>query len=174
MKFILPFLFLSIWLGSCREDPQQFVVKGRAPLKEMNGKEVLLTLPGKEGPVMARAKVRNGKFEMQGRTDSCFIALLRVDMEKLPYLLPVAIEPGYIYVKMGEDTYVGGTPVNERLQDFMLAKDDFCSVRRDSFPEQFKVFVGMQVEKNKDCPPLAFFLRSYYGKHSFVFLMKTD
>lgn len=166
--------FVSIWIiallcaWGCH-DPKESIIKGKTTETEWNGKTVELTVK-KDGTrsIIGKSKINDGKFEIRVVADTPFIATLRIEVGLLPYILPVAVEPGQIHVLMGQETRVSGTPLNTRLQQFMVDKDDFISECADTLQTgerlaRFKHFIEAQIEKNKDNFSLAKYIREMYG-----------
>lgn len=162
----LLYLMLLILLYGCA-NPNEAKIYGKVSEASWEGKDISLYVYQHETlKVVATAKIEDGKFDFKLLPDTPFVATLRIDIGNLPYLLPVGVEPGLIKVLVGKETLVSGTPLNERLQQFMLDKDDFAPA--DSLSDEgkmaaIKAFFEKQIEANKDCPVLANFIRQAYG-----------
>ena len=67
------------------------------------------------------AEIVHGLFTMQGKIDSTFIASLFMDEESI---MPFVMERGNIQIKIeNAQISVVGTPLNNRLNDFILQKN---------------------------------------------------
>lgn len=171
MKHLCSYLWMAVfaWLTAACSNSGEAVIYGKVT-EPWDGKEISLTINGKSGVrSLETTTIEDGKFKFKMIPDTPFVAILRIDMADvpLPYLLPVAVEPGKIEVLLGRETLVSGTPLNEKLQQFMLDKDDFVATDTtsgDAKQKAFRKFVEGQVAKYGDTPVLAAFIDCAYGR----------
>lgn len=162
-------ILLSAYIVTSCIDKDETVIYGKVT-EQWDGKKIILSTTGSSGNrQLATTEIKKNKFKIKIKPDSTFIALLRIDMglNNIPYLLPIAIEPGKIEVLMGKETSVSGTPLNEKLQDFMIEKDIYIekdTISDNTGLEHFYKFIDSQIQKYSDTPSLAHFIKIAYGK----------
>lgn len=168
-SFTLLLLVCILSWVSCQNNPNQYVITGNPVAEEFNGKTVkLLKDNGDSSIVIDSAIIKNGKFSMKSEVSSPFLATLSIETGTLPYLLPVAIEPGRINVMMTDRTAVWGTPLNARLQQFMVDKDDWedstQSTPLEERNKEFALFMEKQIQATEDCQPLQEYIKKHYRR----------
>lgn len=171
MKHLCSYLWMAAfaWLAAACSNPGEAVIYGKVT-EPWDGKEISLTINGNSGArSLETTTIEDGKFKFKMEPDTPFVATLRMEMDDAPflYLLPVAVEPGRIEVLLGRETMVSGTPLNEKLQQFILDKDDFVAADTtsgDAKQEAFRKFVEGQVAKYGDTPVLVAFIERAYSR----------
>lgn len=98
--------------------------RGKVTLDGYEGRHVYLETTGDAQTVVDSALVKDGRFSFS-LNDSIpqvyQLVLKETDDDIFPILLPVVSEKGNLYVSMGELVYTSGSPLNDCLQDFLLA-----------------------------------------------------
>ena len=116
-KFIYP--VLSLWiLTSCASEYQ---IQGSSSVSRLDGKMLFVKVPQGDGLVKVdSAEVVHGFFRMQGVIDTAMIASLYMDDQSI---MPLVMEKGDIEIQIDNARImVKGTPLNERLYDFVAKK----------------------------------------------------
>ena len=166
MYKLISFLSLAILLVSCNN--YNYTITGDVPVADFEGKTIRLFINDSQSNrvVLNESVIKKGKYTMKGNTDSSFVATLMIVLDELPYILPVAVEQGQIYVKMGYTTNVRGTELNDKLQDFMLAKDAFVDANSDDSQSNmplFNQFIQEQIQLySNNYPQLSRYIRDHY------------
>lgn len=99
-----------------------YLIEGSSSVSLLDGKMLFVKVP--EGTEMVKvdsAEVVHGLFQMKGETDSAFLASLYMDDRSI---MPLVVEEGNIRVTIDNArVIVSGTPLNERLYEFVGMKN---------------------------------------------------
>ena len=121
------------------------------------------------------ARVSNGKFVLHvpDSVKGMRLLVLRNALgEDLPLSLPVVVGEGDVNVVLGETVLTYGTPLNDRLQDFLLATDAFQSemtgkdLPSADISPQFTHLLKEQILQNRDNIVGVYIYRSYKSRFS--------
>ena len=138
---LLPFFIGVLVMGACSQ-MKGYKIEGSAPLAEFEGKMVYMK-DASTNSLIDSARIVNGKFAFADTTnvESPVIKILSIHASKtgLEYRLPVVIENGTIKASISEVVCTKGTLLNERMQDFLLAVDEYSATCTDKPVEQIKV-----------------------------------
>ena len=97
---------------------------GKVTMDGYEGKQVYLETTSVPASRVDSALVKDGKFSFTF-TDSIpqvyNLVLVTSSDDVFPIILPVVSEKGHVQVSMGEYVLTQGTPMNDSLQDFLLA-----------------------------------------------------
>ena len=117
-KIISLVVFLSIFT-SCASEYQ---IQGSSSVSRLDGKMLFVKVPqGGEMMNVDSAKVIHGVFKMQGVIDTAMIASLYMDDQSI---MPLVMEEGNIEIQIDNARImVKGTPLNEKLYDFVAKKN---------------------------------------------------
>lgn len=130
MKYALVSL-IAAFLCACgsNSNPAKEGLFGKVTLEGYEGKQVYLKTTTGEMAKVDSALVENAKFAFTFH-DSVpqvyNLVLSTSDDDQYPIVLPVVSEKGHIRVSMGELVLTSGTPLNDNLQDFLLAVSNFA------------------------------------------------
>lgn len=162
---------LACWLMAC-SGYEGWALEGKCSLPRFSS---VLLLSG-EGEVVDSVAIRDGRFslELPEKADEARAAtarLLNAD-DADDYLdMPVMIERGKVSLSIGEYIRIGGTPLNEALQEFLdglQACKDSC-LRQTGLEEEeiariFSDFYLRQIAAHRHDALGAYIFRSY-GTH---------
>ena len=101
---------------------------GKVTIEGYEGKQVYLETTVGTPTKVDSALVENGKFTLTftDATPQVYRLVLGKSADDMyPITLPVVSEKGHISVVMGELVLTSGTPLNDNLQDFLLAVSNF-------------------------------------------------
>ena len=131
MKCILSVLFSTAMFCSCGGGNTTTAVEGltgKVTLDGYEGRKVYLETTDGSAAKLDSAVVTDGKFTLTFN-DSVpqvySLVLAASDDDQYPITLPVVSEKGSVKVSMGELVLTSGTPLNDALQDFLLAVSNF-------------------------------------------------
>ena len=115
MKNVIYALTFACSLVSCAES---FSVQGSSSVSTLDGSKLYLkTVKDNELKSLDSCEVVHGKFRFSGVLDTVRMANLFMGDESL---MPVVLEKGEIMIKIDNASQtVGGTPMNERLYEFI-------------------------------------------------------
>lgn len=116
VRLLLPGLLMLT--ASCAT----YKVDGTTSVPTLDGQKLYLKVP-QEGFVVDfdSCEVLHGSFKMKGDVDSVMLGALYVGGESL---MPIVVERGNIRISIeNSGLEVSGTPLNERLYDFIRQKD---------------------------------------------------
>lgn len=124
LKGLLPLLLPALLLCSCggTATTDGTSVKGRVTLEGYEGRQVYLETP--DGTRADSARVEDGRFAfaIDDSLPAVYDLVLRAsDDDIFPITLPVVSEKGTVSVSLGEYVLTTGTPLNDVMQDFLLA-----------------------------------------------------
>lgn len=165
-KLIYTFGMIAAMAMTACSNPREAVIDGEMTAEGWNGKNIEL-INSETNEVISQTRIEDNEFEFRLVPDTPFIATLRIQSEDMdiPYILPVAVEMGKITVKAGMETLTTGTPLNTRLQQFMVRKSDLAlpdTLSLEEYKKEFRAFIEQEIENNKDCPALAGFIKKAY------------
>jgi len=117
-KIISLVVFFSIFT-SCASEYQ---IQGSSSVSRLDGKMLFVKVPqGGEMMNVDSAEVIHGVFKMQGVIDTAMIASLYMDDQSI---MPLVMEEGNIEIQIDNARImVKGTPLNEKLYDFVAKKN---------------------------------------------------
>ena len=119
----LPTLLFMACGGGNTATPQDGLT-GKVTMDGYEGKQVYLETTSIPASRVDSALVKDGKFSFTF-TDSIpqvyNLVLVTSSDDVFPIILPVVSEKGHVQVSMGEYVLTQGTPMNDSLQDFLLA-----------------------------------------------------
>ena len=177
LKCILSVLFAVVVLSSCGGGGSTAVTEGltgRVTLDGYDGRKVYLETTGANALKVDSATVAEGRFALTFN-DSVpqvyRLVLTASDDDQFPITLPVVSEKGHVQVVMGELVLTSGTPLNDTLQDFLLAVSNFTDkAMQQEKPDMqqvkadFAKLVEGAVMKNIGTPVGAYIYRTYSDK----------
>ena len=130
MKCVLSVLFSVMLFCSCGSGNTAAVegLTGKVTMDGYEGRYVYLETTDGNSMKVDSATVTDGKFAFTFN-DSVpqvyTLVLAASDDDQYPITLPVVSEKGNVKVSMGELVLTSGTPLNDELQDFLLAVSNF-------------------------------------------------
>ena len=177
LKCILSVLFSVVVFCSCGGGGSTAVTEGltgRVTLDGYEGRKVYLETTGANALKVDSATVAEGRFALTFN-DSVpqvyRLVLTASDDDQFPITLPVVSEKGHVQVVMGELVLTSGTPLNDTLQDFLLAVSNFTEkAMQQEKPDMqqvmadFAKLVEGAVMKNIGTPVGAYIYRTYSDK----------
>ena len=124
MKYTLVFLATLLFSACGSNTEVKEGLMGKITLEGYEGKQVYLQTTSGTSLKVDSAIIENGRFTFNF-TDSVpqvyQLVLMKEANDMFPIILPVVSEKGHIRVSMGELVLTSGTPLNDNLQDFLLA-----------------------------------------------------
>ena len=116
-KFIYA-VIITLVFTSCASEYQ---IQGSSSVSRLDGKMLFVKVPqGNDMMNVDSAEVVHGMFKMQGEIDTTMIASLYMDDQSI---MPLVMEKGSIEIQIDNGCItVKGTPLNERLYDFVGKK----------------------------------------------------
>ena len=107
-----------LFFASCASE---YHIQGSSSVSRLDGKMLFVKVPqGGEMMNVDSAEVVHGYFRMKGEIDTSMIASLYMDDQSI---MPLVIERGEIEIQIDNARImVKGTPLNERLYDFITKK----------------------------------------------------
>jgi len=177
LKCILSVLFSVVVFCSCGGGGSTAATEGltgRVTLDGYEGRKVYLETTGANALKVDSATVAEGRFALTFN-DSVpqvyRLVLTASDDDQFPITLPVVSEKGHVQVVMGELVLTSGTPLNDTLQDFLLAVSNFTDkAMQQEKPDMqqvkadFAKLVEGAVMKNIGTPVGAYIYRTYSDK----------
>lgn len=149
-----------------------YVIEGTMAGAHYNDKTVYLTDPFTK-ETFAQTTVKDKKFFLQFPDNGLKIYQIVYkysNLDLFPLTLPVIGGEGNVQVYMGGKIVTTGTPSNDALQDFLLAKDKFTDeitesgIAVDEIRARLKGFLSEQVVNNKDSIVSIYILKSYASR----------
>ena len=131
MKCVLSVLFSAALFCSCGSGNTTTAVEGltgKVTLDGYEGRKVYLETTDGSVAKLDSAVVTDGKFAFKFNDSVPHVyslVLAASDDDQYPITLPVVSEKGSVKVSMGELVLTSGTPLNDALQDFLLAVSNF-------------------------------------------------
>lgn len=149
---------------------------GKVTLDGYDGRMVYLettTIP-RETVDSARVKDNRFSFTFSDSVPQVYCLVLGMsDNDEFPITLPVVSEKGHVKVSMGELVLTMGTPLNDNLQDFLLAVSNFTDkaiadkeMGVEEMKTEFAKLVEGAVMQNISTPVGAYIFRTYKEKLS--------
>ena len=116
-KFIYA-VIITLVFTSCASEYQ---IQGSSSVSRLDGKMLFVKVPqGNDMMNVDSAEVVHGMFKMHGEIDTTMIASLYMDDQSI---MPLVMEKGSIEIQIDNGRItVKGTPLNERLYDFVGKK----------------------------------------------------
>lgn len=153
MKYLL--VSLVLFLVACNGNV--YTLSGTTQDKKIEGKTVYLVDALNRNMKCDSAEVKKGRFRFKGNIIQPVVKEIYAELDGNAYnYVPVVLEPGSIIVVLDTIVYTGHTPLNEKMQDFLIAKSNFIdtNVQRDSlsvdFPIHFSSLLKEYILKNSD------------------------
>lgn len=169
-KIIISFLLILVVgvLFYFNADSGKYKIKGTVRNKQQNGKMVYLRNAVNPSIVYDSTAIRNGRFSFSGKeSEEAVVRELytMVDNEYVNYL-PVVLEPGTITVLLDSVVCTSGTLLNDKMQDFLLAKgkfyeEDFSDNTKEDIMQRFGDFLTKQIRVNSHSPVGKYIYVSY-------------
>ena len=175
MKCVLSVLFSTMLFCSCGGGNSTAVegLTGKVTLDGYEGRKVYLETTAGSTRVDS-ATVNDGKFAFSfndSEPQVYNLVLTASDDDQYPITLPVVSEKGHVKVSMGELVLTSGTPLNDSLQDFLLAVSNFYdkALQQEKpdlkkIAKDFAKLVEGAVMSNINTPVGAYIFRAYSDK----------
>ena len=129
MKCVLSVLCSAALFCSCGGSTAKVEgLTGKVTLDGYEGRYVYLETTDGNSMKVDSATVTDGKFAFKFNDSLPLVytlVLAASDDDQYPITLPVVSEKGNVKVSMGELVLTSGTPLNDELQDFLLAVSNF-------------------------------------------------
>lgn len=162
---------LALALCACGDGGAGEGITGRVTMEGYEGRQVYLETTGATREKVDSALVEDGKFAFtldDARPEVYMLVLKASDDDQYPITLPVVSEKGHVKVSMGELVLTSGTPMNDSLQDFLLAVSHFTDkVMGQQSPDMrqvradFAKLVESTVHQNLNTPVGIYIYRMY-------------
>lgn len=176
MKYTLVSLVALLFFACGSNTETKQGLTGKVTMEGYEGKQVYLQTTVGIPEKVDSATVENGRFTFNF-TDSIpkvyQLVLGKEANDMFPIILPVVSEKGHIRVSMGELVLTSGTPLNDNLQDFLLAVSHFTDkimeqegTDLDLLKEDFAKLLEGAVMQNIQTPVGAYIYRMYADKLS--------
>ncbi|GFH97993.1 DUF4369 domain-containing protein [uncultured Phocaeicola sp.] len=165
-------LLVTSCLCSCRPSPKGCVITGQVKAGGYEGRMVCLCDPYTHA-VLDSVSVRDGKFRFIPKDSVEDVLQLRLklsDDDLFPITLPVVTEKGTVRTVLGELVLTSGTPLNDALQDFLLAVDRFSGEMAKSGKEaaemrrEFMHLLETSILQNRSNPIGVYIFRTYSNR----------
>lgn len=172
--FLQAVLLLAVCFCSCTPAPKGCVIKGNVKAEGYEGKTVYLCSPHTPA-VLDSASVQDGKFSFnlgEVETDVLLLKLKSSPDDSFPVTLPVVTENGTVKVVLGETVFTSGTPLNDKLQDFLLAVSRFSDEMAGSgkaiekVRAEFMHLLQASILQNRDNRVGVYIFRAYSSRLS--------
>lgn len=150
-----------------------YTLEGKVTDSRLEGRTVYLTDAHDSHVRYDSATVLHGTFRMVGRQDTPQVRELLVqetDSDRFPVTVPVVVENGRIEADLGNRIYVGNTPNNDALMDFLMEKDRFLDDTTnvqapvEEIRTRFASFIASQVMKHGRSVVGRYLFEAYKGK----------
>lgn len=173
MKHAWVCLLCVLLLSSCGGSSVEGLT-GKVTLDGYDGRMVYLETTTNTPERVDSAQVKDNRFSFTFNDSVpqvyCLV-LGKTDNDEFPITLPVVSEKGHIKVMMGEFVLTMGTPLNDKLQDFLLAVSNFTDkmiLDKDADLQTVVVEFGKLLEgsimQNINTPVGAYIYRRYADK----------
>lgn len=171
--FLLPALVLLLTACGGNGNTAPFI--GKVTLDGYEGRHVYLEMTDDAQTVVDSALVKDGRFSfnLNDSTPQVYqLVLKETDDDIFPILLPIVSEKGNLYVSMGELVYTSGTPLNDKLQDFLLAVSNLGDrkLENEADLEKYKADYAALLQgfilQNADNVVGEYIFRTYHSKLS--------
>ena len=171
MKSTLLTLIGTLLLCSCGGGKATKALTGEVTMDGYEGRKVYLETTVANPTRVDSAIVKDGRFEFE-LNDSVpqvyTLVLAQSDDDLFPITLPVVSEKGKIRVYMGELVLTMGTPLNDNLQDFLLALSNYRekafadkNMDVDAMRKGMSEILEGAIRQNIDSPVGAYIYRYY-------------
>ena len=176
MKCIVSFLISILLLSSCASSPKNVVdgLSGKVTIDGYEGRKVYLETTDASSTKVDSAIVTDGKFVISFNDTLPKVyrlVLSSSDEDIYPITLPVVSEKGNVKVSMGDLVLTSGTPMNDALQDFLLAVSNFSDkALAEEKPDMKKLasdfgkLIEGAIMSNINTPVGVYIYQSYEGK----------
>lgn len=144
---------------------------GQVTMDGYEGRKVYLETTTTNSVAIDSAVVKDGRFAFTLRDSipQVYTLVLRsADDDVFPITLPIVSEKGHIQVVMGELVLTMGTPLNDTMQDFLLAYSNFSDkiqqnekIGVEQVREHISQFIEKAVRQNMNTPVGAYIYRWY-------------
>lgn len=177
MKCICSILCAMVLFCSCGGSTSTVEgINGRVTLDGYEGRYVYLETTDLNPVNVDSTLVQDGRFTftLHDEQPEVYTLVLKAsDDDQYPITLPVVSEKGHIKASMGELVLTSGTPLNDNLQDFLLAVSNFLDkVSKQENPdinrikEDFSKMVETAVMQNIQTPVGSYIYRMYSDRLS--------
>ena len=172
MKYICSILCAMALFCSCGGATSTVEgINGRVTLDGYEGRYVYLKTTDTNPTLVDSASVSEGRFTftLHDEQPKVYTLVLKAsDDDQYPITLPVVSEKGHIKVSMGELVLTSGPPLNDTLQDFLLAVSNFMDkstsqekLDLNQIKEDFSKIVEGAVMQNINTPVGSYIYRMY-------------
>lgn len=160
------FLLALFFVVGCHDG---YNIRGTIVGKQYNNSFVYLCAPYTLQPIDSTI-VRNGKFEFCVPDSSVTVYNLLLQenpSDIIPLNIPVVTGDGIAKVMMGDVLSIGGTPLNDRLKEFLLGMDSFFQdalsgkYTTEQIRANFRRYLREQILENKSNILSVYILQSY-------------
>ena len=165
-------LLLAAALSSCKPSPGGCVIEGKVKDAAYEGKTVYLCNPYTSAAYDSTL-VKEGTFSFEPGEQPAGVSLLELKASRddlFPITLPVVTEKGKVRVVLGETVLTSGTPLNDNLQDFLLAVDRFSDAAGKSgkgpeeVREDFMRLLEASILQNKENRVGVYLFKAYASR----------
>ena len=176
---LLPLFLSALLICSCgggNKEVTGTAVKGRVTLEGYEGRYVYLETTTPESSKVDSTLVEDGRFSfnLNDSTPQVYQLVLKgSDNDVFPITLPIVSEKGTLGVTLGEYVLTSGTPLNDKLQDFLLAVSSFADKQMqggeldmEKIQKDFATLVEGHILMNIDNPLGSYIFENYRGKLS--------
>lgn len=154
------------------KDEMTCTIHGHAAGDHYNGKTVFL-LDAFTNEEIAKTSVKDKTFEF--KVDGSKVAMYTVMLkytkgDMFPLTVPVVTGEGNVEAYIGGKVVTTGTPSNDAIQDFLLAKEQFTDsllaevTDVEKVKTEFKQFLKDQIISTKETIVAIYILKSYASK----------
>lgn len=124
MKTFYFFLWiLLILLVACGKSSAEYVIEGKLPSSAYDGEWIYLAPASNLSGRIDSVRIINSVFTFKGNIEELRIVRMRSILRLKFQELLVVTEPGKIYVKIDSIGVVSGTPQNDALQTWKVARE---------------------------------------------------
>lgn len=160
----IAFLLLLL-MSACQPTESSYKITVKSSLDVLDKQKVLLLVYNENNSVevLSEKVMKHQKVVFEGEIKEPKLGKLYVELESVPYVTPIVIEEGNIYVQMDSTTILHGTELNDKLHQLLLDKDDFC----ETFSEEIclsearlklKEFYDSKLPEVSEMPALATYI----------------
>lgn len=123
---------------------QKYTISGTS-LQTLYGVNMAFLKSTNENQTVDSCEIVHGEFAMNGNADSTVCASLTLGQ----MTVPVVLEPGNISVNFANSSLkVGGTPLNDRLYQFLGSRDSLIMLVQELEPRQYQMILnGMSTDE---------------------------
>lgn len=166
------FALILIGFTSCTSSPKGCVIEGSVKDQTYEGKTVYLCDPY-TSVAHDSTSIKNATFSFNLGEQISDVLLLKLKSstdDLFPITLPVVAENGKVKVALGDLVFTSGTPLNDKLQDFLLAVDHFSDKAVNSGKEteelrkDFMNLLEASILQNSDNGVGVYIFRAYSSR----------